>query len=140
MDINYLLEREQVSLHNAEIAASSTARLAHSGLAAGYGDLLAEKGFPHRAKSEAEAVRKEPGVLDWENEGGSAGQTGSEVSASTANRSPASDNTPEASRGHVVKTPEAVSSVRAGEQLIHEKTPTPPPRDTAYDFPPVPAG
>ena len=82
MDINYLLEREQVSLHNAKVAASSTARIAHSGLAAGYGALLADKGFPHRVKSEqADAVGKEPGIPDWVNEGGSAGQPGDVISA-----------------------------------------------------------
>jgi hypothetical protein len=107
MDINYLLEREQVSLHNAEVAASATARIAHSGLAAGYGALLADNGFPHRAKfEEAEAVRKEPSVLDWENEGGSADQPHGEVPATTATRSLAPDGTPDASRGHVAKTPE----------------------------------
>ena len=48
MDINYILGREQISLHNATVAASSTARMAHEGLAAAYGKLLSESGFPHR--------------------------------------------------------------------------------------------
>jgi hypothetical protein len=48
MDINYILGREQTSLHNASIASSSTARIAHEGLAKAYGDLLAESAFPHR--------------------------------------------------------------------------------------------
>ena len=48
MDINYILEREQISLHNALIAQSSPARIAHEGLAAAYGQLLAKCAFPHR--------------------------------------------------------------------------------------------
>lgn len=51
MDINYLLEREQVSLHNALIATSAPARIAHEGMAAAYGELLSETSFPHRPAS-----------------------------------------------------------------------------------------
>ena len=63
MDINYLLKREQVSLHSADIAASSTARIAHSGLAAAYRALLTDAGFPHRQKSdEPGAALDGPGI------------------------------------------------------------------------------
>ena len=48
MDINYLLAREQVSLMLADSAASPEARIAHTGLARGYHDLLLDKGFPAR--------------------------------------------------------------------------------------------
>lgn len=36
MDLNYLLARHQTSLMRAEIAACSSSRMAHRGLAAGY--------------------------------------------------------------------------------------------------------
>jgi hypothetical protein len=48
MDLNYILAREQVSLYNASIAASGPARIAHEGLAAEYGRLLARRSFPNR--------------------------------------------------------------------------------------------
>lgn len=48
MDLNYILAREQVSLYNASIAASGPARIAHEGLAAEYGRLLAARSFPNR--------------------------------------------------------------------------------------------
>ena len=48
MDTNYLLRREQISLMMAGKAASAEARLAHAGLARGYGALLAASRFPHR--------------------------------------------------------------------------------------------
>jgi len=51
MDVNYFLTREQVSLHNASIAASGPARIAHQGLASAYGKLLLHEGFPHRGLS-----------------------------------------------------------------------------------------
>ncbi|TCM04517.1 hypothetical protein C8J41_10918 [Sphingomonas sp. PP-CC-3G-468] len=41
MDLNYILCREQTSLHNARVATSSFARMAHEGLAKAYGELLA---------------------------------------------------------------------------------------------------
>jgi len=47
MDINYILGREQTSLHNASMAASSCARASHLGLASGYGLLLEGNTFPH---------------------------------------------------------------------------------------------
>jgi hypothetical protein len=71
MDINYLLGREQVSLPNAAVAASSTARIAHQGLAAAYGKLLAEGGFPHRVPqpSAFKFVPVEDGG-QWDDDGG----------------------------------------------------------------------
>jgi hypothetical protein len=51
MDVNYFLAREQVSLHNAEIAVSGPARIAHLGMASAYGKLLLQQGFPHRGAS-----------------------------------------------------------------------------------------
>lgn len=48
MDINYILGREQTSLYNALQAHSAPARIAHEKLAAAYGQLLADSGFPHR--------------------------------------------------------------------------------------------
>ncbi|MBC9033298.1 hypothetical protein IAG41_12940 [Sphingomonas sp. JC676] len=39
MDINYLLEREQISLMRASAARSVEARIAHEGLARGYARL-----------------------------------------------------------------------------------------------------
>jgi hypothetical protein len=48
MDINYILGREQISLHNASVASSGPARIAHAGLAAAYGALLTGSTFPHR--------------------------------------------------------------------------------------------
>lgn len=48
MDINELLHREQVSLANAAGAKCMPSRLAHEGLARGYGARLNAAGFPHR--------------------------------------------------------------------------------------------
>ena len=48
MDINELLHREQVSLANAAGATCMPSRLAHEGLARGYGARLTAAGFPHR--------------------------------------------------------------------------------------------
>lgn len=48
MDINELLHRERVSLANATSAACMPSRLAHEGLARGYGARLTAAGFPHR--------------------------------------------------------------------------------------------
>ncbi len=49
MDINYLLKREQISLHNALVAPSAPARIVHEKLAVAYGRLLSENTtFPHR--------------------------------------------------------------------------------------------
>jgi hypothetical protein len=157
MDINNLLEREQVSLHKAGVATTSMARLAHFGEAAAYGALLADAAFPHRQKPEEPSVgSKELGILEWENEGGSAVSTGSRDLPASSKNEPAAAAvpTPDASRGHVVVTPEengpykvileheggadteqAVATIRAGERLIRDRTPTPPPRDTGFDFP-----
>lgn len=48
MDINYILGREQISLHNALTAPSGPARMTHAALAKAYGKLLSESSFPHR--------------------------------------------------------------------------------------------
>lgn len=48
MDINYILGREQTSIHNAELAVHASARASHRGLAKAYGRLLANNVFPHR--------------------------------------------------------------------------------------------
>jgi hypothetical protein len=49
MDTNYLLKREQISLMMVSRASSAEARHAHKGLARRYGEMLAERSFPHRA-------------------------------------------------------------------------------------------
>ena len=53
MDINYLLDRQQVSIMRAANAAGPEARFAHEGLAAGYGLKLRLLGFPVRWKAVA---------------------------------------------------------------------------------------
>lgn len=60
MDINYILRREQVSLHNALIASSVPARMAHEALAEAYGALLVKSGFPHRSRKERLASFEKP--------------------------------------------------------------------------------
>ena len=74
MDINHILEREQVSLHNAKVATSSPARIAHEQLATAYGALLTDTAFPHRSGTSAAALsRAKQHINEWENEGGAAG-------------------------------------------------------------------
>lgn len=90
MDINYILRREQVSLHNALVAASGPARLAHEGMAAAYGRLLAKSGFPHR---NATTVQIGPVTVNerarWEDDGGPAADSlPFPVSAHAANDEP----------------------------------------------------
>ena len=46
MDTNYLLMRQQVSLMRAKEASSIEARIAHNGLARGYGARLSQIAFP----------------------------------------------------------------------------------------------
>ncbi|MEO7692299.1 MAG: hypothetical protein ABIS51_23650 [Sphingomonas sp.] len=46
MDINYLLKREQISLMKAGSAKTIEARMAHAGLARGYGARLRQIAFP----------------------------------------------------------------------------------------------
>ncbi|MEO5865671.1 MAG: hypothetical protein ABIS14_07530 [Sphingomonas sp.] len=70
MDINYILKREQVSLHNALIAASGPARRAHEGLASAYAALLADKNFPHRVARQVPRQLVEPATRQWEDDGG----------------------------------------------------------------------
>ncbi|WP_375272231.1 hypothetical protein [Sphingomonas sp.] len=41
MDMNYLLQRHQISLMRATAGASNEARIAHRGLARGYGERIA---------------------------------------------------------------------------------------------------
>ncbi len=61
MDINYILGREQTSIHNAEFAAHAGARASHRGLAKAYGQLLADSVFPHRQPitQHVQAMREE---------------------------------------------------------------------------------
>lgn len=59
MDLNYILGREQVSLHNADIAVDVSARFAHRELARSYGRLLEQAGFPHTDAARTEAERAE---------------------------------------------------------------------------------
>lgn len=59
MDLNYILGREQVSLHNADIAVDVSARFAHRELARSYGRLLDEAGFPHTDATRTEGERAE---------------------------------------------------------------------------------
>jgi hypothetical protein len=71
MDLNYILGREQVSLHNARVAASSCARASHEGLARAYGVLLAESLFPHRQPLEIHDVALAEDNSDrWDDDGG----------------------------------------------------------------------
>ena len=49
MDINYLLKREQISLVKAGSAKTVEARMAHAGLARGYGARLRQIAFPKTA-------------------------------------------------------------------------------------------
>ena len=51
MDINYLLMREQISLMRAKAARSIEARIAHDGLARGYGARLRAIAFPEQAEA-----------------------------------------------------------------------------------------
>lgn len=156
MDTNYILGREQVSLHNASVATSSPARIAHAGLAAAYGALLAENAFPHRYKRPfVHPIGSEEDVDGWENEGGSAVQQ-QEAPFGRPPRLLAGNNEglSDATRGHVVQTlggvepykvvlehesgadtEQSVSSVRAGEQLIRKNTPQPRRRNTLLDRP-----
>jgi hypothetical protein len=72
MDTNYILRREQISLHNALIAPSRAARTAHRGLAAAYGRLLASSAFPHRTLLLAPDDDREREVqASWDDDGGS---------------------------------------------------------------------
>lgn len=73
MDINYTLRRERFCLHNALVAASGPARLAHKAMAAAYGQLLAESGFPHGSATIAQFRRVTANErARWEDNGGSA--------------------------------------------------------------------
>jgi len=58
MDINYLLDREQVSLINAGNAACTASRMAHAELARRYGALLGELGYPNRPYATAHRTRR----------------------------------------------------------------------------------
>jgi len=60
LDTNYLLRREQISLMMARKAGCSSSRLAHAGLARGYGALLAAGTFPHRNFNLAPADNLDP--------------------------------------------------------------------------------
>lgn len=57
MDVNYILGREQVSLHNADIASDVSARRSHREMARSYGRMLSDAGFPHSDSSLDEAQR-----------------------------------------------------------------------------------
>ena len=71
MDINYILSREQVSLFKATAASSAPARIAHEGMAAAYGRLLAESGFPHRSSERLSfRPRASSEAERWEDDGG----------------------------------------------------------------------
>jgi hypothetical protein len=71
MDINYILGREQVSLHNAMVATSLPARIAHQGLATAYGRLLAGSPYPHRTvRVIAHAFSPTEDAGRWEDDGG----------------------------------------------------------------------
>jgi hypothetical protein len=79
MDLNYLLTREQQSLHMAQISKSKTVRWVHQAFARAYGIEIAAKGFPHRDSSATSikiaqilpTLEEEGRVDDWESEGGS---------------------------------------------------------------------
>jgi hypothetical protein len=143
MDINYILGREQISLHNASVATSSPARIAHLGLAAAYGALLTSSIFPHRlfltygVKSRAKTTGSRSIVED------AVQGSPTTVSASAG-----------ATRGHVVLTPDddlpykvvleheqgenteqPVSTIREGGALITKTIPTPLEPNTSWDHP-----
>lgn len=71
MDINYILRREQISLYNASVAKSASARIAHEGLAREYGRLLEGSTFPHHNPLK---LRFRPVPADdagrWDDDGG----------------------------------------------------------------------
>lgn len=70
MDINYILGREQMSLHNAQVAPSSSARASNRGLAAAYGQLLADGDFPHRSPLQLRFRSVDEGSADdWDDDG-----------------------------------------------------------------------
>lgn len=71
MDINYILGCEQTSLHNAQIAASPSARASHRGLAVAYGRLLAGSIFPHRDPLQLTVRGIDENSADrWDDDGG----------------------------------------------------------------------
>jgi hypothetical protein len=71
MDINYIVGREQVSRLRATVATSAPARIAHQGMAAAYGRLLAENGFPHRSSERLSfRPRASSDGERWEDDGG----------------------------------------------------------------------
>jgi len=78
MDLNYILKREQESLHRAANSKSASARAAHEAFAKAYGLLLAASTFPHNAlqSDEERRVLREkrtgttPEIDTWEGEGG----------------------------------------------------------------------
>lgn len=57
MDVNYILGREQISLHNADIVSDVSARRSHRDMARSYGRMLSEADFPHFDSSLNEAPR-----------------------------------------------------------------------------------
>ncbi|RST31309.1 hypothetical protein HMF7854_11020 [Sphingomonas ginkgonis] len=136
MDINYILGREQTSLHNARIATSSSARASHRGLAKAYRLLLAGSTFPHRQPAQLRShCRDRDSAARWDDDGG--------VVLADEDL---------AVRGYVVQTPNAplayktvlehdhgpaaerpARSVREGEAYVRQHTPTPPERDTSRD-------
>ncbi len=78
MDINYLLQREQLSLCRAQTSPSRGARAAHRAFALAYGKLLVRSNYPHnRFAADANSAlqsasnRPSPALFIWENEGGS---------------------------------------------------------------------
>lgn len=76
MDLHYLLGREQQALHNASVAASGPARLAHEGMARVYRRLLTEAGLPQRSSWSASAGSITADEADrWMDDGGSGALT-----------------------------------------------------------------
>jgi len=63
MDINYILSREQISLHNSLNSPSMEARIAHTAFAKAYGKLLKGSPFPHREPIQLD-FRRAPGNDD----------------------------------------------------------------------------
>lgn len=127
MDMNYILGREQISLHNAAVATTSSARIAHEGLAAAYGALLDDSPFPHRTPGKPGGRIEQGHDADfWDGKPGLDPRHG------------------DATSGHIVQTPnegepykvvlehedgsateQPVPTIRKGEDLIRKSTPRP---------------
>ena len=79
MHLNYILSREQHSLHMAATSRSVSARVAHRAFAKAYGLIITASGFPHRdslilGPEQTSVAGPDAKLIDWEIGGGGAGQ------------------------------------------------------------------